>query len=188
MSVQEIIQKHEPSRSSLIPILQDVQNQMGYLPPEAIMQISRYLKMSEAEIYGVATFYAQFRFKPIGKHVFTVCRGTACHVRGSAQILEELERELGIKAGDTTDDLQFSIETVACVGSCALAPLTVVDGKVYGRTTKSKIRNLIKELRSGEEGKKIATPKEESEDKKEEKTAPKKAMKRGTKPRQGRKK
>lgn len=188
MSVQEIIQKHEPSRSSLIPILQDVQNQMGYLPPEAIMQISRYLKMSEAEIYGVATFYAQFRFKPIGKHVFTVCRGTACHVRGSAQILEELERELGIKAGDTTDDLQFSIETVACVGSCALAPLTVVDGKVYGRTTKSKIRNLIKELRGGEEGKKTATQKEESEDKKEEKPAPQKAMTRGTKPRQGRKK
>lgn len=185
MSVQEIIQRHEPSRSSLIPILQDVQNQVGYLPPDAIMQISRYLKMSEAEIYGVATFYAQFRFKPIGKHVFTVCRGTACHVRGSGQILEELERELGIKAGDTTDDLQFSIETVACVGSCALAPLTVVDGKVYGRTTKSKIRNLIKELRA-EEGSKQTSQKETAQ-KKEEQSATKKSIKRGAKPRQGRK-
>ena len=151
MSLQTILKKHEPARSSLIPILQDVQNDAGYLPPTAILDISRYLKMPEAEIYGVATFYAQFRFKPIGKNLFTVCRGTACHVRGSLQILEELERELGICAGDTTDDLKFTIETVACVGSCALAPLTVLNSKVYGRTSKSKIRSLIKDLRKADD-------------------------------------
>lgn len=188
MSVDEIIKKHESARSSLIPILQDVQSEIGYLPPDAIMHISRHLKISEAEIYGVATFYAQFRFKPIGKHVFTVCRGTACHVRGSAQILEELERELGIKAGDTTDDLQFSIETVACVGSCALAPLTVVDGKVYGRTTKSKIKNLIKEIKAKDGANKSNTSEESIEEKKEEKTSPKTKVKKAAKPQKARKK
>lgn len=162
MSVQEIIQKHEPSRSSLIPILQDVQNQMGYLPPEAIMQISRYLKMSEAEIYGVATFYAQFRFKPIGKHVFTVCRGTACHVRGSQRLLTEIEKELNIQAGDTTPDNMFTLETVACLGSCALAPVMVIDNKVQGGLTTSKLKSLIKQLRKSGKGtsvKKATKPK-----------------------------
>ena len=145
--LQTIIERHQRARSSLIPILQDVQTEVGYLPPDAIIVISRYLKIPEAEIYGVATFYAQFRFKPIGRNLLTVCRGTACHVRGSAQILRELEKDLKIRAGETTSDMNFSIQTVACFGSCALAPVTVLNGKVYGRMNKAALKNLVEGAR-----------------------------------------
>jgi hypothetical protein len=97
-------------------------------------------------VYGVATFYAQFRFKPLGKNRITVCRGTACHVRGSGRLVEELERELGIKAGDTTDDMLFSLQTVACLGSCALAPVVVINDKVYGKTTPKSVKKTLKKI------------------------------------------
>lgn len=146
-SISHVIERHARSRSSLIPVLQDVQAELGYIPPESIMDIARYLKISEAEIYGVATFYAQFRFKPIGRNVLTVCRGTACHVRGSQRILQTVEKDLNIKAGETTEDLGFSLETVACLGSCALAPVMVVNGKVQGGLNTAKIRDTIARLR-----------------------------------------
>ena len=134
---------HFPSRAEhLIPALQFVQEQAGYLPREAMTAVARHLKVSEAKVFGVASFYSLFHLKPRGRNQITVCRGTACHVRGSARILGELERTLGIQAGGTTPDMLFSLETVACLGSCALAPVVVKD-KVYGRQTAVSVKNLV---------------------------------------------
>ncbi len=155
--VSEVVERMKEtfpsSNDQLIPLLQFVQNELGYLPSGAMREIAHYLKVPPSHVYGVATFYAQFRFKPLGRNIFTVCRGTACHVRGSARLVEELERELDISAGDTTEDMMFSIETVACVGSCALAPVVVANKKVYGKATAKKLRSIISEMRGGETGK-----------------------------------
>lgn len=128
---------------AVIPLLQKVQETFGYLPQESIGQVARLLKMSESEIFGVATFYAQFRFTRPGDHTIKVCLGTACHVRGGSQIMETIERELDVKAGGTTKDFKFGLERVACFGSCALAPVLVVDDKVYGRLSTSKTKEII---------------------------------------------
>ncbi len=127
----------------LIPVLQFVQNQAGYLPQEAMNAASSYLRVSEAKVFGVASFYAQFHFEPRGRNIVTVCRGTACHVRGSARMLRDLEGHLGIDAGGTTEDLAFSLETVACFGSCALAPVVVVNERVYGGKSSAAIKETI---------------------------------------------
>jgi NADH-quinone oxidoreductase subunit E len=130
-------------KGALIPILQAVQAKFGYLPEEAVFEVARFLDMPASEIYGVATFYSQFRFTPPGKHTVKVCMGTACYVRGGAQIMEVLETELGIKAGETTPDLQFGLERVACFGCCALAPVIVVDGTVYSKMTPGKAKEIV---------------------------------------------
>lgn len=126
----------------LIPALQYVQRQEGYLPREAITALARHFRVSESKVFGIASFYSLFHLKPRGRTQITVCRGTACHVRGSARLLAELESALGIRAGGTTPDMAFSLETVACLGSCALAPIVVKD-KVYGRQTTASVRKLI---------------------------------------------
>jgi len=130
-------------RSSLIPILQMIQQRHAYLPQEALKIVARHIGMAPCEVYGVATFYNQFRFNPPGKHQIKVCLGTACHVRGGDIILENFERKLEIRDGETTPDKEFSIERVACVGCCALAPVTVVDETVHGHTSPSKVEGLI---------------------------------------------
>jgi NADH-quinone oxidoreductase subunit E len=124
----------------LIPVLQKVQGELGYLPEEAVTEIAHFLGISRSEIYGVASFYAQFRFEKQGEHTVKVCQGTACHVRGSRRILEAVMQQLGIQPGGTTEDYKFSLERVACFGSCALAPVMVVDKKVYGRMNTTKAR------------------------------------------------
>jgi NADH-quinone oxidoreductase subunit E len=139
------LHRHAPDRESLIPILQGIQKQLGYISPEALEAVARYLRMSENEIYGVATFYAQFRFARPGQRVVRVCRGTACHVSGSQQILDEVSQRLGIRAGETTADGKFSLECIACFGSCALAPVVVVDEVLYGRMTPRKVKPLLKD-------------------------------------------
>jgi NADH-quinone oxidoreductase subunit E len=141
--IEEILKGYGRSRDNLIPILQDVQERLAYLSPEAVRQVSDYLGLSENDVYGVATFYAQFRFHPPGKHHIRVCQGTACHVRGGSRILEAVSRKIGIGPGETTDDKEFSLERVACFGSCALAPVVVVDEKVHGRMTTKKTEKLI---------------------------------------------
>ncbi len=161
-------------RSNLIPILQSVQEKLGYLPRESIERISEYTKVAEAKIYGIATFYAQFRFTPVGKNRITVCQGTACHVRGGAQILREMETGIGIKSGETSNDLQFTLETVGCVGSCALAPVVVVNDKVNGAVTPTKAREIMGEL-SGE--KKAPETQPEAEEKETRKPEAKKSAK-----------
>ena len=133
----------------LIPLLQYVQGELGYLAPEAMAAVADYLRLPQSHVYGVATFYAQFRFRPLGKNRLTVCRGTACHVRGSARLVEEVERILDIKAGDSTPDMMFSLETVACLGSCALAPAVVVNNKVHGKVSAKKLQKIIADLRGG---------------------------------------
>jgi NADH:ubiquinone oxidoreductase subunit E len=120
-----------------------VQEELGYLPEEAIKEIANFLGLSENEVYGIASFYSQFRFERQGEHIIRVCQGTACHVRGGRRILETVENELGIQSGETTDDYKFSLERVACFGSCALAPVMVVDKTVYGRMTTAKARQIL---------------------------------------------
>lgn len=138
-----ILEKFSKHRSSLIPILQAVQERFRYLPPMAMQEVAHYLDLSLSEVYGVATFYNQFRFYPPGRHEIKVCMGTACHVAGGDVILENFERRLGIKAGQTTPDREYSIERVACVGCCALAPVAVVDDNVIGHMQPSKVEGLF---------------------------------------------
>ncbi len=130
-------------RRNLIPMLQMIQERHAYLAPEALEIIAEHLQTAVCEIYGVATFYNQFRFHPPGKHHIKVCLGTACHVRGGDIILENFERKLEISEGETTPDLEFSIERVACVGCCALAPVAIVDKNVHGHVAPSKVEGLI---------------------------------------------
>ena len=142
--LREILAKYKGERGDLIPLLQEVQTGFGYLPDEAMQAIAKFLRLSESTVYGVSTFYAQFKFTPVGKHTIKVCRGTACHVRGVTRILEEVENQLVIKPGGTTSDLEYSLETIACFGSCALAPVMVVDEIVYGKMTPDKVKKILK--------------------------------------------
>ena len=130
-------------RRNLIPILQRIQQEHAYLPPEAIRLVAEHLGLAASEVYGVATFYNQFRFHPPGRHPIKVCLGTACHVRGGDIILENFERKLGIREGETTADREFSIERVACVGCCALAPVAVVGETVQGHMAPSRVEGLV---------------------------------------------
>lgn len=142
-----ILTPYKGKKSALITILQKIQEKFHYLPEEAFPQIAKFLKISENEIFGVASFYAQFKFARPGDHIVKVCLGTACHVRGGARILDTMERELGIKPGETTKDYKFSLERIACFGCCALAPVLVVDDTVYGRMNTNKAKQLIKKYR-----------------------------------------
>ncbi|MBW2592763.1 MAG: NADH-quinone oxidoreductase subunit NuoE [Deltaproteobacteria bacterium] len=130
-------------RSRIIPLLQMIQEELTYLPPAAIAIVAEHLELSESEVYGVATFYNQFRFNPPGKHPIKVCMGTACHVRGGDIILENFERKLGIAEGETTEDREYSLERVACVGCCALAPVALVGDMVQGHMAPSKVEGII---------------------------------------------
>ena len=141
--IADILASYPSNRGSLIPVLQDMQEEFGYLSEGAIEELGRLMGISANEIYGVATFYTQFRFSPPGEHTIQSCQGTACHVRGGHQILKELQQRLGITAGQTTADGKFDLDRVACLGCCALAPVVAVDGKVQARVTAKKIPSLI---------------------------------------------
>lgn len=130
----------------LIPILQTVQQKLGYLPEAALLEIARMTGLPTATVFGVATFYEQFRFHPAGRHTIRVCRGTACHVRGSDQILSEIENRYHLAPGETSNDRLFTLETVACFGSCALAPVVLVDNSVKGRMNLSETRKTLEKL------------------------------------------
>ncbi len=127
----------------LIPLLQRAQAEQGYLSREVLRQIARELRIPESKVYGVATFYAQFKLTRQGQHSLKVCQGTACHVKGAPRLLRTVETELGIKPGETTQDFRFSLERVACFGSCALAPVIVLDERVYGKMTTQKAKELL---------------------------------------------
>ncbi len=144
-----ILEKHPgEGRDSLIPILQEIQEAQGYLSEKAIVEVGKHLKLPTSKIYGVATFYNQFRFQPVGKYHIQVCRGTACHVLGSLTVLEELEKELKIKKGSTSKDGMFSIEVVACIGACGLAPVISVNGEFHAKVTPLKIKEIVNELKN----------------------------------------
>jgi NADH-quinone oxidoreductase subunit E len=141
--LEQIITPYYRQRESLILVLQKVQAAFGFIPAEAISEIANYLSLSESEIYGVASFYAFFRFERQGEHTVRICQGTACHVRGGRRILDAVERDLGIHCGETTENFKFSLERVACFGACALAPVMVIDKTVNGKITTSSAKKIL---------------------------------------------
>ena len=148
--IMSLIKAHAVEKKSLIPILQDIQAKYNYLPGIALTTLSKALNIPLIDIIGIATFYRSFSLQPRGEHLVTVCMGTACHVRGGPKILEEFERKLNIEAGDTTKDGQFSLETVACLGCCAIGPVVVVDGDYLAQTTIRKVDSILKKCRKKE--------------------------------------
>lgn len=144
VAIETIFTEFQGKQEEIIPILQKVQETYSYLPEYSMSEIARFVHVPESQIYGVATFYAQFRFTPRGKKHCMVCRGTACHVNGAPRILEEMEEALGIKEGETTEDLEYSLETVACIGACSLAPAVMVNDTVEANLDPKKVRKLFK--------------------------------------------
>jgi NADH:ubiquinone oxidoreductase subunit E len=142
--LEKILEMHVGQKGALIPILQEIQAAYGYLPEEALKMVSRGVKVPLSRIYGVITFYAQFYLTPRGKHLIKSCQGTACHVRGSNGVLDNLSRELKVNPGGTTADLNFSLETVACVGTCFLAPVIMINEDYYGKLTPKKAMDAVK--------------------------------------------
>jgi NADH-quinone oxidoreductase subunit E len=136
---------------SLIPLLQSAQDSYGYIPEKVIHYISELVKIPASEIYGVITFYAQFRLKPLGKNLIRICEGTACHVNGAKTVLSVLNDELGITVGETTDDGMFSLLSVACLGCCSLAPVMMINDVTYGNLTSEKIKKTLKKIKSDEQ-------------------------------------
>ncbi|KNZ69274.1 NADH dehydrogenase (ubiquinone) 24 kDa subunit [Thermincola ferriacetica] len=140
---EKALQKNNADREKLLPILQEVQHNLGYVPKQAMQQISEALDIPEVEIYGVTTFYNQFRLNPPGKHQIKVCMGTACHMTGGHIIMDSFARRLNIKEGETTPDREFSLERVACVGCCALAPVVVIDEKIEGKVRPTRVDGIL---------------------------------------------
>jgi len=133
----------------LIPILQQIQKAYGYLPPEILQELCNRTGIAASQVYGVVTFYEQFYLEPHGRHTVRCCRGTACHVKGGKNIIKAIRRLLGIEEGETTDDMEFTFETVACLGACALAPVMVVDGVYYGKMTSRKVNFVLDSVETG---------------------------------------
>ncbi len=148
--VTTILNKYHLEKKALIPILQDIQAEYNYLPQEALRRVSQTLRIPLIDIVAVATFYRAFSLKPRGKHVATVCLGTACHVRGGPRILDEFQKRLDLKPGETTSDGQFTLETVACLGCCAIGPVVVVDGNYHAQTTVRKVGSILKKYSTKE--------------------------------------
>lgn len=142
--VDAIIAKYPAKASSLMAVLQDIQGEFNYLPKEALQRVAKKTSIPFSRIYNVATFYNAFSLVPRGRHIISICMGTACHVRGSGKILEELERCLGVKAGETTPDRKFTLECVNCLGACALGPVMVIDGEYFGKLTPDKVSTTLK--------------------------------------------
>jgi NADH-quinone oxidoreductase subunit E len=141
-----IIAGYQGKTSGLTTILQDIQDEYNYLPPQAMERVADKLGLPLTQVLHVATFYKAFSLEPRGKHLITVCLGTACHVRGGMRLVEQIERLLKIRAGGTTPDKQFTLETVNCVGSCALGPVMIVDGEYYGKMASSKVKRVLKKF------------------------------------------
>jgi len=142
--VDSILDKWNNNGSSLISILLDIQSEYNYLPKDVLIRVSERLQIPLIHVYSVATFYKSFHLKPRGKHIITICSGTACHVRGGPKILHEIESQLNIRAGETTPDKNFTLETVRCLGTCALGPLMVVDRKYHGQMNTKKVASTLK--------------------------------------------
>ena len=142
-TVCEIIERHGYQKASLIGILQDIQGEMNYLPRKALVQVGKSLDIPLTHIYEVATFYKAFSLDPRGKHTIQVCLGTACQVRGGSRVLDYLENRLEVKPGETTKDLSFTLESVNCLGACALGPMMVIDKKYYGKINTNKIESIL---------------------------------------------
>jgi len=150
MSLETIFSEFEGKKEDLIPLLQAAQTRLGYLPKDTLLKIARFIHIPESRVYAVATFYTQFRFIPVGKTHVMACRGTACHVRGAPRILKEFTTRLGIKEGETTSDLEYSLETVACIGACSLAPCAMINERVEGKLTPKRVANFFRRSEKNE--------------------------------------
>ena len=142
-SVEAVVDKYQRDKGQLVSILQDIQAEYHYLPKDVLVRVCELIDIPLSQIYSVATFFRAFSLKPRGRHLINVCLSTPCHVRGAAKILEKVERELGISRGETTDDLRFTLETVNCLGCCALGPVMAVDGEYYGTLPVSKVEKIL---------------------------------------------
>ncbi|MBU0516937.1 MAG: NADH-quinone oxidoreductase subunit NuoE [Proteobacteria bacterium] len=147
--IREIVSEHKGEPGVLIPVLQEVQEEVGYIPPESMSIIAKGLGTTPAQVQGVLTFYAMFYTAPRGRHVVRVCRGTACHVRGGANILRAVKGDLGLQDGETDEDYQFTLETVACMGACALSPVMVVGNDFYGRLNPARVGAILDGYKGG---------------------------------------
>jgi NADH-quinone oxidoreductase subunit E len=145
--IDQIIEKFKNEKGTIIGLMQDIHGEYRYLPEEVLLRVSAELDIPMAKLYTLATFYKSFRLEPVGKHHVRVCIGTACHVNGATKIVETLERELGVKSGQTTEDNQFTLETVNCLGACALGPLALVDGEYHGKIDQGKLKKLLNKYR-----------------------------------------
>jgi NADH-quinone oxidoreductase subunit E len=143
--VKQVLQKHQHDKALLVDVLQDIQAEIGYLPQAALEEVSRGLDVPQSRVYSVATFFKAFSLKPRGRHLINVCTGTACHVRGAVKVLEKIEQELAIKPGETTRDLNFTLETVNCVGSCALGPMVIIGEDYHGEMTPEGVVSVLKQ-------------------------------------------
>lgn len=150
-NIDKVVAKYKYDGAALIPILQDIQKEVNWLPKEHLKYLSKRLNVPETRIYEIATFYKAFSLKERGKHLITACLGTACHVRGAPRIVDKLEKELGIKSGETTENKQFTLETVRCLGACALGPIIVIDDEYHGQMTSRKLGKILKDLQKEEE-------------------------------------
>jgi len=144
VKIDRILRRHQNQKSALISILQDIQTEYNYLPKEALERVAGGIGVPLSRVYSTGTFFRAFSLEPRGKHLITVCLGTACHVRGASRIMEEIERILGIKPGDTTEDGNFTLETVNCLGCCAIGPIMVVDDKYFGEVTTAKVASILR--------------------------------------------
>jgi NADH-quinone oxidoreductase subunit E len=142
--VRRVLQKYQRDKSALIDVLHDAQSEIGYLPKEALEEVHKGLDVPLSRVYSVATFFKAFSLKPRGRHLINVCMGTACHVRGADKVLEQMEKELGIKRGGNTRDLKFTLETVNCVGACALGPMVIIGEDYHGEMTPEKVGEVLK--------------------------------------------
>lgn len=149
--IESIISKYEGRKEFLIPILQEIQEKYNYLPKDALIYVSKKLSVPLIQVYSVATFYKTFSLKPKGKHIIKVCLGTACHVRGAPRIVDEIKRKLNIEVGETTEDKLFTLETVRCLGACALGPIVVIDDEYYGQVNPKKINMILHKYIAQEE-------------------------------------
>ena len=147
--VEKIIEKHRGKVGGIISMLEDIQAKYRYLPKEALVKVAERTRKPLVDIYGIATFYKAFSLKPRGKHLVIACQGTACHVRGGVAIAEELSRQLGIPPGETTQDKEFSLDTVACLGACALGPIVVVDGHYFSQVKRQQVKGILDQVRAG---------------------------------------
>ncbi|OCL27653.1 NADH dehydrogenase [Orenia metallireducens] len=146
--LKTILEGYEGKQKDLIPVLQKAQDEYGYLPEEVIKEIANRLNLSLSQVYGVVTFYSQFHLEPRGENIIRVCMGTACHVRGGGQVLNKIKEELGVDDGETTEDLKFTLESVACIGACGLAPVIMINDDTHGRLTPDKIPAILEKYKA----------------------------------------
>jgi NADH-quinone oxidoreductase subunit E len=149
-TIDSILDRYERAPSAIIAVLQDVQEEVNYLPEGALRYVAKQLDIPLTRVYALATFYRAFSLEPRGRHLVHVCVGTACHVRGAVKVLDTLERELGISAGETDEELEFTLETVNCLGACALGPVVVADGNYHGEVTSARANRILKRIRKGD--------------------------------------